>query len=256
VQAPPQSRHEPIFNVPGVVLALLVACAAVHGGRQLISANDNDWWTAALAFIPARFGPLYEDLPGGGLARFTSVLTHLFVHGDLTHLAVNGAWLLAFGTPVARRTRVVGFLGLFALCGAAGALLYLAFHGREVTLLIGASGAISGLMGAAFRFLYNGLDEGPRGFADATRFAPLSSLADTLRDRRVMTSVVIWSVLNVLLAFGAAGLTDMGGIAWEAHIGGFFAGLLLYGWFDRPPPRPSGLDDDFASDPPDQSAHA
>jgi membrane associated rhomboid family serine protease len=256
VQAQSQQIRQPIFNVPAVVVAILVACAAVHGLRQLVSSSDNGWWTAALAFIPARYGPLYEDLPGGGIARFTSLLTHLFVHGDLTHLAVNGAWLLAFGTPVARRTSVVGFLGLFALCGAAGALLYLAFHGLEVTLLIGASGAISGLMGAAFRFLYNGLDGGPRGFADATRYAPLSTLGDTLRDRRVMTSVAIWSVLNVLLALGASGLTDAGGIAWEAHIGGFFAGLFLYGWFDQPPPRPLPSDDPYSPDEPEQSAPA
>lgn len=256
MQAHRHPARQPIFNVPAVVLALLVACAAVHGVRQLLASSDNAWWTAALAFIPARFGPLYDDLPGGGIARFTSFLTHLFVHGDATHLAVNGAWLIAFGTPVARRTSVAGFLALFAVCGAAGALLYLAVNGLVVTLLIGASGAISGLMGAAFRFLYNGLDEGPRGFADATRFAPLSSLGQTLRDRRVMTSVVIWSVLNVLLALGAAGLTDAGGIAWEAHIGGFFAGLILYGWFDRPPPRPEEPSADEEHDSPDQSAHA
>lgn len=244
MQAPPQSGHQPIFNVPGVVLGILVLCAAVHVGRQVLVPADNAWWTAALAFIPARFGPLYEELPGGASARLTSFFTHLFVHGDATHLLVNGAWLLAFGTPVARRTRLGGFLALFAVCGVAGALLYLVFHGREVTLLIGASGAISGLMGAAFRFLYNGLDEGPRGFADATQFAPLASLGQTLRDRRVMTSVAIWSALNVLLAFGAEGLTDAGGIAWEAHIGGFFAGLLLYGWFDHPPPRPVDVFED------------
>ena len=45
-----------------------------------------------------------------------------------------------------------------------------------------------------------------------------------------------WTVLNVVLAWGAAGLTEAAGIAWEAHLGGFYAGLLLYGFFDRPPP--------------------
>jgi membrane associated rhomboid family serine protease len=60
----------------------------------------------------------------------------------------------------------------------------------------------------------------------------------------VITSVAIWSALNLLLALGAAGLTDAGGIAWEAHIGGFFAGLFLYGWFDAPPPRPEPLEGD------------
>lgn len=239
-------KSQPVFNVPGVVLLLLGLCAGVHGVRALISPADNAWLTAMLAFIPARYGPFFGELPGGELVRYTSFVTHLFVHGDLTHLLVNGAWLLAFGTPVARRTSIPAFLLLFLICGIGGAVLYLAVNGPVVTLLIGASGAISGLMGAAFRFLYAGLDEGPRGFADATRYAPLAALKDALRDRRIMTAIVIWSALNLMLALGAAGLTDAGGIAWEAHIGGFFTGFLLYGWFDTPPQRPAELTpDDF-----------
>jgi membrane associated rhomboid family serine protease len=236
--AEPLSKSQPIFNVPAVVMLLVAVCVAVHAVRQVLSAEDNFHLTMLLAFIPARLGPTVYDLPGGIVARYTSFITHLFVHGDWMHLAVNSAWLLAMGTPVARRTSVVSFLALFFLCGIAGAAFYTAVNGTIVALLVGASGAISGLMGAAFRFLYSGMDEGPRGFAEATRYGPLTSLVATFRDRRILTSIIAWSLLNVLLAFGAAGLTDAGGIAWEAHMGGFFAGLLLYGWFDRPPARP------------------
>ena len=62
------------------------------------------------------------------------------------------------------------------------------------------------------------------------------TLAETLRDRRILMAIAGWTVLNVVLAWGAAGLTEAAGIAWEAHLGGFYAGLLLYGFFDRPPP--------------------
>ena len=146
--------------------------------------------------------------------------------------------MLAFGTPVARRTGALRFLVLFFLCGAAGAAFYVAVNGFVPTLLIGASGAISGLMGAAFRFLFSSLEAGPAAFADATRYLPLASLGETLRDRRIVGSIAVWAVFNVLLAFGAAGLTDAGGIAWEAHLGGFALGFLVYGFFDRPPPPP------------------
>lgn len=248
-------KSQPVFNVPGVVLMLLALCAGVHGLRHVLPPPDNAWLTAILAFIPARYGPFYGELPGGEIARYTSFVSHLFVHGDMTHLVVNGAWLLAFGSPVARRTSLFAFLLLFFICGIGGAVLYLAINGPVVTLLIGASGAISGLMGAAFRFLYAGLDEGPRGFADATRYAPLAALKDAMRDRRIVTAIVIWSVLNLLLAIGAAGLTDAGGIAWEAHIGGFFTGFLVYGWFDRPPAPPAALTpEDFLYD--DRNANA
>jgi membrane associated rhomboid family serine protease len=61
------------------------------------------------------------------------------------------------------------------------------------------------------------------------------SLAETMHDKRIVLAIVGWTILNILLAWGAAGLTDAAGIAWEAHLGGFYAGLLLYGLFDRAP---------------------
>jgi membrane associated rhomboid family serine protease len=228
-------HRQPIFNVPGVVLALLASFLAVHLLRWALPAEDSAWLTAALAFIPAReMGGAASELPGGRIAVFTSFLTHQFVHGDLAHLLINSAWLLAFGTPVARRTGPVRFLAFFLLTGTAGALLYLAVNGHALILVIGASGAISGLMGAAFRFLFRSMEGGPLGMARVS-LTPLMSLSETLRDRRILTAIVGWTVLNVVLAWGAAGLTEAAGIAWEAHLGGFYAGLLLYGFFDRPP---------------------
>jgi membrane associated rhomboid family serine protease len=73
---------------------------------------------------------------------------------------------------------------------------------------------------------------GASGLSNTAR-APLLSLSETLRDRRILAVIVGWTVLNVLLA-EAPGLTEAAGIAWEAHLGGFYAGLLLYGFFDRP----------------------
>jgi membrane associated rhomboid family serine protease len=232
------SQREPIFNVPGVVLGLLAAFFAVYLLRWVLPAEENDWMTAALAFIPARLSGLAADLPGGRIAMVTSFVTHQFVHGDLAHLLINSAWLLAFGTPVARRTDRVRFLAFFLLAGIAGALFYLAVNGPVPVLVVGASGAISGLMGAAFRFLFRSMAEGggslslPHG-----RHTPLMPLTETLTDRRILLAVAAWSLINVLFAWGGPMLTDGGGIAWEAHLGGFYAGLLLYGFFDRPPPE-------------------
>lgn len=239
----PLHRREPIFNVPGVVLCLLGIFFAVHLLRWALPPEQNAWLTAALAFIPGRLGGFAAELPGGQVAVATAFVTHLLVHGDLTHLVINSAWLLAFGSPVARRTSTVRFLAFFALTGIAGALLYLAVNGAVLILLVGASGAISGLMGAAFRFLFTGIANATGGPVDM-QAAPLTSLSATLRDRRVMTAVAGWTLLNVLLASGAAGLTEAAGIAWEAHLGGFFAGLLLYGFFE--PPR--SIDDEEHND--------
>lgn len=231
------SHREPIFNVPGVVLGLLALFLAVHLVRWALPVEDYAWSTTVLAFIPARLTWEGADLPGGRIAAFTSFLTHVFLHGDVAHLLINSAWLLAFGSPVARRTGTWRFLAFFLLCGTAGALFYLAVNGAVLMLLVGASGAISGLMGAAFRFLFRGLEQGgPLDLAGGAREAPLMSLGETLRDRRILVAIGGWTLLNVLLALWPTGLTETAGIAWEAHLGGFYAGLLLYGLFDRPPP--------------------
>jgi membrane associated rhomboid family serine protease len=233
---PPLRQREPIFNVPGVVLALLTLFAAIHVLRWALPPDQEAWWTAALAFIPARCCGFAADLPGGKAAAFTSYLTHLFVHGDVMHLVINSAWLLAFGTPVARRTDTVRFLLFFAVAGITGALLYLTVNGAMLTLMVGASGAISGLMGAAFRFMFRSFEQGgPWAFAGTPIHVPLASLSETLRDRRIVTAVIAWTVINMVLAWGGLGLGEAAGIAWEAHLGGFFSGLLLYGLFDRPP---------------------
>jgi membrane associated rhomboid family serine protease len=264
------SHREPIFNVPRVVIWLLAAFVAVHVVRYILPEYqtgshgmmdvmvgspwltwavaflpDSTWLTALLAFIPARLGGLADELPGGHIAIFSSFVTHLFVHGDLMHLLVNSAWLLAFATAVARRTDTLRFLLFFLLAGAAGALFFTAVNGFKLTMLVGASGAISGLMGASFRFIFGSDEHGVPRLARAER-APLMSLADTLRDRRIMMAVAGWVVLNVVVAWGAAAsLTEAAGIAWEAHIGGFAVGLLTYGYFDRPAEHPT---DDNAAD--------
>jgi membrane associated rhomboid family serine protease len=225
-------HRQPIFNVPGVVLWLLGVMFAVHLVRFMLSPEQDLRFTLAMAFIPARLAGYGSALPGGQLAVATAFITHLFIHGDLTHLLINSAWLLAFGSPVARRIDALRFLSFFFLTGIIGALVYLMVNGPALVPVVGASGAISGLMGAAFRFLFRGMATAgidPSGM----RGVPLMSLAEALRDRRIIVAAAVWTVLNGLQAWGVAGiLKEAAGIAWEAHLGGFYSGLLLYGWFE------------------------
>lgn len=229
----PQNNQEPIFNAPGAVVALLAVMAAVHAARQLVTPDMDNWLVGLLAFIPWRYDGGASELPGGAAASVTSFLTHLFVHGDIVHLMFNSAWLLAFGGAIAKRTGSFAFLGFFALTGIAGALAFLAFHFGELVPVVGASGAISELMGGTMRFLFSALDDG--GIAqlrDAPRSVRLMSLRETLRDRRMLFATAIWLVMNVLAVYGIGTGGASGAIAWEAHIGGFLAGILTFGWFD------------------------
>jgi membrane associated rhomboid family serine protease len=236
-----QSR-QPIFNAPGVVLGLVGLLFAVHLVRWVLPPEEDLWLTLAMAFIPVRLAGHAGSLPGGQLAALTSFVTYAFVHGNLTHLLINSAWLLAFGSPVARRIGAVRFLLFFFLTGSIGALAYFLVNGATLVPVVGASGAISGLMGATFRFLFLGAAGefgGPRG-------VPPMSLAEALRDRRIQLVIVVATLLNGLQAWGAGIVTDGEGIAWEAHLGGFYAGLLLYGLFERMPPASVGTARDAA----------
>lgn len=227
------AKREPVFNVPGVVTSLLVIIVGVHVMRHFFTPETDDWFVGLMAFIPWRYDGGAEQLPGGETAAVTSFLTHMFVHGDIVHLLFNSAWLLAFGGAVAKRIGAVRFLAFSAFTGICGALAFLVCNFGLIAPVVGASGAISGLMGGTMRFLFSALDDG--GVAqlrDHPRSVRLMTLSQTLSDRRVQFATATWLVLNVLAVFGLGTGGASGPIAWEAHIGGFLAGLLSFGWFD------------------------
>ena len=100
--------------------------------------------------------------------------------------------------------------------------------------MVGASGAISGLMGATMRFLFTAVDgRGLAALREDPRSAPLMPLATALTDQRVVLVTIVFLFANILAVFGL-GSVGTSGIAWEAHIGGYFAGLLTFGFFDAP----------------------
>jgi membrane associated rhomboid family serine protease len=237
--------REPVFNVPAAVVAVLALLAAVHGGLALLTDDSDEFFVWVLAFIPARYVGLAGEIPGGPLAAWTSFVTHQFVHGDITHLLINGAWLLVFGSAVARRIGTARFLAFGLVCGIAGAVTFMVVRWGEAVPMVGASGAISGLMAAGFRLLLPAIDNGDiHEMRESPRSVRLATLAECLRSRRVMLAVAAFVLVNFVIAVAAPLLTDAAGIAWEAHIGGFAAGLLLLGAFDAPapvelePPRP------------------
>jgi membrane associated rhomboid family serine protease len=224
------SQRQAIFNAPTVVVALACAFVAVHLGRGLLTEAADERVLQLLAFIPGRIGVRAAQFPGGRMAEVTQFVTHIFLHGNLAHLFINTAWFLAFATPVARRIGTLRFLALFLLCGIGGALLFLPFSAAP---MVGASGAISGLMGAALRFLFLPMNDGDADAMAGETRPPLLPLSQALTDRRILVAVAGWTALNVLAARGAELILDDMSIAWEAHLGGFFTGFLTFGLFDR-----------------------
>jgi membrane associated rhomboid family serine protease len=248
-----EQTREPIFNVPGVVIALLAVLGLVHAVRELVlSPIDDRLFLLTFAFIPARYDAsllLGGVLPGGFGAQIWTFFTYALIHADITHLLFNAVWLLAFGTPVARRFGAMRFIAFCMVTVAAGALLHLATHPGERVIMVGASAGISGMMGAATRFAFQrggSLDFWrPRG-GDPDRI-PAAPLAQALRNPRVLTFVAVWFGLNLLFGIGSLSVAGFGqNVAWEAHVGGFLAGLLLFSMFDPVAPQHDESLDDFS----------
>lgn len=240
--SPPVETHrEPVFNVPAVVVAIIAVLALIHAGRTyLLSAEDNTWLLLALSFIPARYAGFAGDIPGGQIAAVTSFVTHMFVHADVVHLAINSAWLLAFGAVLSKRMGAARFLA-FSLCGGiAGAVAFLVAHPGLLVPVIGASGAVAAMMGGVMRFLFTAIDR-RQGYLLRGNPAAIErmTLVQCFTDRRIVLSTIVFVVLNVLALVGVGQMGTASAIAWEAHLGGYFFGLLAFALFDIAPQNAS-----------------
>ena len=188
------------------------------------------------SFLPARYATdlvQQVDWPGGTAADVWTFVTYAFLHGDWMHLGINCIWLLAFGSAVAWRFGTVRFLTFSALCAAAGAALHLVFHWGQVVPVIGASAALSGHMAAAIRFMFQ--PGAPLGLfrvgGNAAFKVPAHGLGESLKDRRVVMFLLVWFGINIATGV-VSSVGDGETIAWQAHIGGFLAGLMLFPLFD------------------------
>ncbi len=230
-------RREPVFNIPAVLLATLAVLVLVHLWRTLLlSQQDNVEFLLRFAFIPARYDSNIlsgAEWPGGLGADVWTFASYALIHGDWMHLGFNAIWLLAFGTPVARRFGAGRFLAFFAATAATGALAHLVTHLGQMQPMVGASASISGAMAAAMRFAFQ--RGGPLRFggSEESYKVPALPLGDALRDPRILAFIAVWFGLNLLFGMGSISITgDPQAVAWQAHVGGFIGGLVLFGWFD------------------------
>ena len=205
--------NPPAFNVPPVTLATAGVLVAVFGllalGPDSLAAATLHW----LAFRPIRIVyAFHEPLHGQTLIAVLSLLTHALIHFDFAHLALNVGFLLAFGAACERVFGPRRFAAILVLSAIAGAAAKFAVDWNAPVYMIGASGAVFGCMGGFIRLMLGGP---PR-----------------MRRRGLLLLLALVIANVVLTVMGPQLLGVDGRIAWDAHIGGFVAGMLL-GW----PPR-------------------
>lgn len=224
---PSEEAREPILRSPPVVTGFIVAFIIVHVGSLFLTDAQFQYLIESFALAPDRFA--YYGWSGAGgtadtLMAYVPLVTYAFLHGDFVHLIFNSLWFLIFATAVARRTGTARFLLLMLLATLGAAITHLVFHWGSQVPVVGASGAVSGLMGAAFRFI----------FIDPSTTPTWPPERLPLFSRPVLLASAVWVVLNVVL--GITGFAPEGfgrAIAWEAHLGGFFVGLVAFPLFDR-----------------------
>ncbi len=200
-------RRQPIFNIPPVTLALILVNVGVQLLRSLLPDDLDEALMLTFGFVPARYlGDIAVE--HATWPAWIEPLTYQFLHGGWAHLGINMLSLLAFGAGVEQRLGALRYLIFYLGCGVIAAGTELAVEGHSVDLLVGASGAISGLFGAILRF--------------------------RVHPQRMWAVAAVWLVLNVVSGQGAIiGPGGGGAIAWIAHIGGFVAGLLAFPLLDR-----------------------
>lgn len=198
-----QPARERAFNAPWPLLVVVGTILALHLLQSRIGA---DW--------PDRFGLRPADLWSGGLS---GLLTYIGVHDGWLHAGSNALGVLAFGAPLSRRLGesargAIWLIAFFLICGVLSGAAYAAVHADSSVVLIGASGAVFGLIGAAARLM------NPWG------------VLDPIRSPRVlgMTAALVGANL-IIGALGFDPATGVRGIAWEGHIFGLICGLVLVG---------------------------
>lgn len=185
------------------------------GGPIPSSIRAADAFVMAYGFVPAEFAGGLDLPPAIPIPIWLTLLTSMFLHGGLLHVLGNMLYLWVFGDNVESAMGRWRFLAFYLLCGAAAGLAQMMPNPQSTIPLVGASGAIAGVLGA-YLMLF-----------PTARILTVLPIFVFIRLVSIPAVIVlgIWFLLQILnsaASFGAAT-----GVAWFAHIGGFVAGMIL-----------------------------
>jgi membrane associated rhomboid family serine protease len=195
---------------PYVTWAMIAACVGVFAYQALTEYQDPK----AGDFLVRTFGMIPAGIVSG--QHLWTLLTAMFLHGGLFHLLGNMLYLWIFGDNVEDAFGHLWYFGVYIFAGVAGSLLQIMIMPHSTIPTIGASGAISGIMGAYFVLF-------PRA-----RVLTLIPIFFFIRLIYLPAPLLLgfWILLQILYGCGSAPGTG-GGVAYFAHIGGFVAGVIL-----------------------------
>jgi membrane associated rhomboid family serine protease len=206
---------QPHHRAPVLTALLIVACLAVFGyevSLMLAGAKGFETWMTTHALVPERWLAGVTDP-----AQWATVATSMFLHGGVAHVLGNCWFLWVFGNNVEDRLGFFGFGIFYLFSGLVAALAQIAADPGSTVPMVGASGAISGVLGAYLIFF-------PRSWVVA-----LVPWIVPVLPVPAVVFLVLWFVVQAYAGVGSllAGSSGAGGVAWWAHAGGFLAGVGL-----------------------------
>lgn len=220
----PIADDNPARLTPVVTWGIIAACVLVFFWQLSFSEQAEDAVVLKLAFVPRNFFDYAAAVTAAGMPwPWYTLITSMFLHGGFLHLGGNMLYLWIFGNNVEDAMGHVRFVVFYLVCGIAAALSEGFVNPHSSLPMLGASGAISGVL-AGYVLIY------PR--ARVTVIIPLGILLYPTKISAVYV-VGFWFVLQLL---NIVGTTPGGpGTAWWAHVGGFLTGLVLTPLFSNFP---------------------
>ncbi len=206
----------PRSSKPVVTVLLILVNAAVFLYQVSLGPSVGQQFVSAHGMIPARISLLFAGQPITFQNAFSPLLTSIFLHGGWLHLIGNMWFLWVFGDNVEDRFGHLRYLAFYLIWGiGAGAVHTLLNFGSRIPA-VGASGAISGVMGAYIVMF-------PRSRVQTLVFLLFFFFTVQLP---AVVFLGYWFLLQFLSGVGSLAMRDAGGVAWWAHVGGFLLGAL------------------------------
>jgi membrane associated rhomboid family serine protease len=225
----PIRDDNPSLRFPYVVIALILINAAAFIYELRFSGDALEAFIERVSLVPAR-DFVFATSDVSVFSWFRPYLNSMFLHGGIGHILLNMWSLWIFGDNIEGRLGHGKFVIFYLLCGFGAALTHCYFNPESTVPVVGASGAISGVMGA-YLVLY------PRA---RIHMFTLLIFYPIFFELPAVVFLVLWFIGQLVSNAGAlmqaevAG--DVGGIAFAAHIGGFIAGIGLLPFFKGPHP--------------------
>jgi len=235
--APPKSR-QPIFLMPPAVLVFCGILLAIQAAMSLflndLAQQEVLTW---FAFVPYRLLDAVH-VEGGWLPLIWTPFTHALLHAGWEHVILNTVWFAVFATPLTQRYGAPRMFILFFVGAAFGAVAFAATTLPQIQVLLGASGGIAALTGAAMRFIFQppvvevDSETGEKRLVGRR----LATLPEFFANSRARNFSLIWVGLNAVVPLVAMATQSQAlQIAWQTHLAGFIAGLLLVPLLERRP---------------------